>query len=160
MSGVYDPDRIDPLAQTQVAQLVTRVSDATREEMATLIRGVLESGGAYADIRTELERWPGLGPVRALRIARTESTRAVSLGTAHAWETTAAEHEVEIRKRWLARPTSRSAHQALDRMTVGLHDRFIVPSGPHQGAGADAPGGFGVAALDINCTCGLAPMVA
>lgn len=160
VQGTYDPDRLDPLAQAQVAQLVTNVSQATRDELAALIQGVLADGGAYGDIRTALERWPGFGPARALRIARTEATSAVSAGTTHAWRATAAEQDVAIQKRWLARPSSRAAHQTLDRMTVGLHDRFIVPSGPNQGAGADAPGGFGVAALDINCTCGLAPVVA
>ena len=93
-------------------------------------------------------------PMRALRIARTESTKSVNAGGVAAWEQPATDAGVELELTWRAQPNARDAHKALNNKPRGK-DGFWRSGG----AKASAPGGFGVAQLDINCRCHYTPRI-
>lgn len=154
-----DSARLDPLVEQQLGALVADVSDATRADVGELVRRTLGGGGSIRDVQQQLQDFHSFGPARALRIARTEATRSSSAGAVHAWRSIAGAEAIQIRKGWMAKPSSRAAHLLLDGTVVGVDDLFTVPSGAYAGRQSAAPGGFGVAGLDINCTCGLKPIV-
>lgn len=63
-------------------------------------------------------------------------------------------------REWIATPDGRTRdeHWDLDGQIVKLTEPFHVEEGPFAGATAMNPGGFGIAALDINCRCTTAPV--
>ena len=154
-----DASRLDPLVERQLGALIVDVSDATRADVGELVRRTLGGGGTIRDVQQQLQDFHSFGPARALRIARTEATRSSSAGAVHAWKSISGDEGIQIRKGWMAKPSSRAAHLLLDGLTVGVDESFTVPSGSYAGRQSVAPGGFGVAGLDINCTCGLKPIV-
>ena len=156
-----DPDltRLDAVVEQQLGALIADVSETTKADIRHLVQTTLSGGGTIHDIQQQLQDFHSFAPTRALRVARTEATRSVSAGAVHAWRGIATDEGLTIRKGWMAKPSSRPAHQALDGLTAGVDEVFTVPSGSFAGRSAQAPGGFGVPGLDINCTCGLKPIV-
>ena len=65
------------------------------------------------------------------------------------------EEDIEIYKTWVTVGDNRvrEAHEILDGQKVSANDMFEIPSGDYRGFKADAPGLFGIEALDINCRC-------
>ena len=84
-----------------------------------------------------------------MTIATTETTRLAN-HAANAAYNQAEESGIKVEKMWLsARDEAvREAHRDLDGTKVPSAAKFS-----YQGATADAPGLFGVGALDINCRC-------
>lgn len=141
---------------THVAELVGNVGPTTRAEVRRVITDGIETGAGVSDIQAALMDSPAFRPVRALAIARTETTRAVSAGTDYALQQ-AAEEGISVQRQWLSARDSavRDSHRAMDGQTVAMGERFRSPSG----RAAAHPGGFGVAAEDINCRCTVLPIV-
>jgi len=107
----------------------------------------------------------GFSMTRAVRIARTETTRALNGGTATAYRKARAEG-VQLRRMWLsARDEAvRPEHWALDGQVREVDEPFVVPAAPGVnprlvGEKGDAPGDFGPAALVVNCRCTLVPVL-
>lgn len=88
---------------------------------------------------------------RSLTIARTEVGRASNFGSLKGMQQAGVEG-----KEWLATQDGlvRDSHKRLNGDVVGIDEYFR--SGRHR---AQYPGGFGVPAEDINCRCGILPVL-
>jgi SPP1 gp7 family putative phage head morphogenesis protein len=148
-------DDVRRAEQSILAELVSRVTETTRAEIGQALVDGLASGDSIAELSIRLQRVTALGPSRAVTIARTETTRAVSSGSVEAMAS-AARLGVVVRKQWLSARDSavRDDHRELDGQEAEVGGSF--GSNGHHAA---APGGFGVAELDINCRCTVVPIV-
>lgn len=144
----------DPEVRAQLADLIGNLTDTTRSEVRALLLRGLDEGWTVGDLQAQLVGSQVFSAQRALAIARTESTRSVSAGT-HLGMKSLVDEGLTVRREWLARPGARPAHAKLDGQTVGPDEPFKTEDG-HK---AHYPGGFGVAALDINCTCAVVARV-
>ena len=144
----------------QIAQLVTRVSDSTKAEIRSIVERGLQEGLTVNEIQAALSRSQAFSLSRSLTIARTEATRAVSGGSYAAFQN-AASQGVTVYQQWLSAGDARESHRALGRTDpILVGEEFQIPLGTkHAGKTALYPGGFGVAAEDINCRCTVVPIV-
>ena len=144
------------LAVSEIGFSVDEIVDTSSKVIQKTIEDGLLSGWSVAEIATSISRNPRFDRASALRIARTESTRALNLGASQSFKSAAAEG-IRVKKKWLpaALPNVRPAHQALGEMDpIPVHDQWEI-----DGETADSPGSFGVAGLDINCRCTIIPIV-
>ena len=91
----------------------------------------------------------------ALRIARTEGTRASGEGQIAAYDR-AEELGIILERIWVATDDARTreSHIAMDGQVADEDGLFTIPDGfDDAGAQTEYPGGFGIAAEDINCRC-------
>jgi hypothetical protein len=89
----------------------------------------------------------------AIRIARTEGTRASGEGQTAAYDR-AEELGIVLDRIWVATDDARTreSHLAMDGQVADEDGLFTIPDGyDNSGAQTDFPGGFGIAAEDINC---------
>lgn len=142
---------------TLKADLITRVSETTKEVVSEIVRAGLATGATIQEMQESIASSRGFAPSRALTIARTETTRAVNRGAVDSYRR-AVEDIPELQMQWLsARDDSvRPAHAALDGDVSEVDGTFVDEHG-HRAA---YPGGFNVAADDINCRCTVIPYFA
>ena len=149
------PDRINQIADADMERLIGHLEKDTASAVQTAINEGLAEGATIGQMQASLIESRAFAPSRALRVARTETTRTVSQGTVQAYEETVAAG-LDMKMEWLsARDLHvRDAHRELDtHEPVTPGEKFTTASG-HSTAG---PGLFGSAALDINCRCTLLP---
>ena len=86
---------------------------------------------------------------KAIRIVRTENTRIAGQAKQNSLQH-AESLGIKMKKRWVASldRRTRSSHGHLDGQIIGVDEYFEA-----DGYRALAPGGFGVAHLDIHCRC-------
>lgn len=162
--GSFDYDEIDKQVDDQLASLLgidaegritdTGITDTTRQQVRELVVQELAEGESMNAIQAKLMASQSFDAVRALKIARTESTRSVSAGGINAWEQQAERAGVEVDFVWRSQPGARPAHADLNGVERGDDGVWNVGE-----AEASHPGGFGVASLDINCRCFYEPKV-
>jgi len=170
----YNADRIDELVDEALGQLVRNVTQATKNAVGEIVRAGLAEGQTIADMQFNLMRSEGFSAMRALRIARTETTRSTSAGTEQAYNQAraqVADQGIRIKKQWLSSrdDATRDAHFALDGQTVETDGHFIVPHEDRHGNLVEptsmigmigsAPGQFSHPAMVVNCRCALVPVV-
>lgn len=150
-----------PIVQPMVAQFVEDVGETTAEIVRQIVELGLAEGASTADIQSRLQQAAAFTPTRALRIARTETTRATNAGTQAAYESYERVTGDTIRKQWLSSRDAhvRGSHRSVDGQTVGVNEDFTLISGDHSGSTAPAPGLFGIAGEDINCRCTTIPVL-
>ena len=164
----YSADRIDQLVDEVLGELVVDVTDTTKRAVNSIVRQGLAEGQTIADMQFSLMQDQSFSAARALRIARTETTRSTAAGTVQAYEQAAGQltdSGIKIRKQWLSSRDSavRDSHMLLDGQTVDTDQPFTVPIGAEPsslvGAQAMAPGGFSQAAAVVNCRCTVIPVI-
>ena len=130
-----------------------------KKRVANNISRGMAQGSSYAEIARNIERGmigdyskvSGGAMYNAYRIARTEGHR-ISSEAAYDAQKTAKENGADVVKQWdstIDRRT-RKHHTQLDGQLKELDEPFEV-----AGRKAMYPGGFGVAAEDINCRCAM-----
>jgi hypothetical protein len=139
---------VDQAVRTQLGDLVGNLNTTTAKAVKGLLQSAVDEGLSLSEITTQLSAMPEFSPARALMVARTEVGKSYSAGTDLAYRALADEG-IRVKKTWLARPDARPEHAAMNGQTVEVDAVFTSPDG-HT---AKHPGGFGVAKLDINCTC-------
>jgi hypothetical protein len=160
---IYLADRIDQMTDDTLAELVVRVSDATKASLREIITTGLERGETIAEMQFRIMQSEGFSAVRALRIARTETTRSTSAGTVQAYQQAAPqlqERGIIVKKQWLSSRDDavRDAHRDLDGQTVAPDGEFVVPPGTEfSGAHGSGPGDFSEAGMVVNCRCAVVP---
>lgn len=157
VSGVtIPPDAVDKIVTAQIGSMVTDVTATTIQAVKRIIEQGLAAGASVNDMQAGLMRAAAFRPARALTIARTETTRAISAGTVQAIEAVAATG-VKVRKQWLSARDDvvRDTHVELDGDTVAPGEDFVSSSG----ATGQAPGLLGEPGEDINCRCTTLPVV-
>lgn len=145
---------IAPHLETFGGQRIVMINDTTRDAIKrALAEGVRAGEGAEALGRRVRDVFATASRSRAVTIARTEVLRSSNWGATAAYRATG----LVERREWLATPDGRTrdAHRLMDGQTVDIDAKFRAPGGEE----ADHPGGFNVAALDVNCRCFVAPVV-
>jgi|TARA_R100000479_G_scaffold167580_1_gene108069 HK97 family phage portal protein len=153
-SATMAPVRVDRAVNAQIGALVKDWRPYTRAAIADVVETGITEGATIAEMQEAIQRSRAYTPARALRIARTETTRAVNAGTVSAYGELS-DAGFEVRYRWLSSrdKATRDNHRALENHPpVRPGEKFRI-----DGYEADAPGGFGEAEMDVNCRCTLIP---
>ena len=149
----FDPDR--PEVVRSLDGLIVNATKTQSEAVQLIVESELAAGASIGQIQESIKRSVAFGPSRALRIARTEATRAVNEGTLTAYQE-AENQGIQLEKVWLSAPDARETHLELNEQTRPIDEDFVIPS---TGDTAPAPGQFNIAGEDINCRCALSNKV-
>ena len=144
------------VAELAIDTATEEILTTSSKDVQKIIQEGILDGWSVAEISSNLIGNYRFDEATALMIARTETTRSLNLGASQAFKAGAAEG-IAIMKKWLTAdlPNVREAHQELGRMEpIPVYDLFSI-----NGEEAEAPAGFGVASLDINCRCTIIPIV-
>lgn len=162
----WDPGRPGRQATQDLASSIQDISATTRAGIQSILETGLESGQTVAQMQSEIQQAHLFGPVRALAIARTETTRELSTGQLDGLRTSAEVVE-DLAKEWMAErdDATRAEHWVLDGSVVEINADFTIPATGNGrtarpqfvGQAAQAPGRFALAALVVSCRCGLTP---
>ena len=152
----FTPERINALVNDEIGKMITRVAETTRQQVRESIRMGLAEGESIGQMQRTLVQSKTFSPARALTIARTESTRAVSAGSIEAMKEAEA-RGVRMQKEWVSARDGnvRDSHMDMDGDRVAVGEEFRSPSG----ATGNGPGEMGRGAEDINCRCVAVPFV-
>ncbi len=149
----FNPDRREIVRALD--GLVKHAVRTQTDVIRLIIERGLAAGSSVGEMQTAIRSAVCFGPARALRIARTEATRAVNLGTFSAYQDAEAKG-VTMLKVWLtASGAVRPSHESMDGQERALSALFRSGDGnesPH-------PGGFDLPEEDINCRCALSNKV-
>ena len=160
-------DETITVTDTEVAALARRNAKNMADDMEKLlfdrisktINDLIDEGATIGDMQGALIKDFSFSAERALRVARTETTKSVTAGQRAAYEESA-ERGIPLKIEWMSFPGARDAHRALDGKQVEPGKKFTVPDGvPGAGETALHPGGFASAALNVNCKCILSGVV-
>lgn len=135
------------------SDMIGEVDATTRDALkAALVDGVAGDEGLEALIARVDDVFAKAADYRAALIGDTEATALAGFGSYAATKQAGFE-----RKQWLSTHDQlvRASHRDLDGKIVGLEDKFQASSG----ATALFPGDFGDPAEDINCRCGMRPVL-
>jgi len=159
---VFDPAVADPATRKLIASLITNVGDVTKSTVREIIEAGVAEGRTIGELQEVLLGHPDFGAARALRIARTETTRSVTSGSRHAYRA-AADLGIAIKRQWLSArdEATRLDHLALDGQEVAVDGEYVVPAGAGMlfaGAHGGGPGDFAEAGMVVNCRCTEVPI--
>ena len=150
---------VDGMATKQIASMVQNITTSTRTRINAKLVKMIQEEASLSELQAAIQSISkdySFTAARALTIARTETTSALSGGRQVAMEQ-AVDLGVEMQKEWITAGDEvvRDAHAALGSSGP------IPVSAPFVADGSEAmqPGQFGVAALDINCRCDVFPVV-
>ena len=151
---VLSPEWMRQQAETQVENMIAHLEKHTADDVLKTVESGLDANKSIAEMQNDLIQTHSFSASRALRVARTETTKAVNTSHRKTYEELA-NRGVEMEIVWLAAPGARDSHAAMDGQKVQPGEKFVVPTngGKHAGQKTSQPGGFGKAALDINCRC-------
>lgn len=118
-------------------------------KISRAITSGIASGAGYAKTAAKLREQINATAYQAMRIVRTESTRAYNQGHLATYDA-AEELGVKARRRWVATldTNTRDTHAALDGEYADENGLFHI-----HGLSTEGPGLFGDPAEDINCRC-------
>jgi HK97 family phage portal protein len=153
---LFEPAQLEREAVAAVRQMETSILSTTRTDVGRLVNALISQGVTLPEMQSQIVQSSSFSPQRAMTIARTETTRVANHAANEAY-TRAEESGIKVEKMWLsARDNAvRDTHRDLDGQTIPSKAKFEI-----GGATADAPGGFGTGALDINCRCTMIGKVA
>ena len=132
-----------------------QMTDTTINSVESIIQRGLVAGASVPQIASNLSNSLAFSQDRSLRIARTESTKAVNAATDQAYRQ-AATAGIDIQKQWLSSRDAkvREAHAELDGVVVGVNEEF-----ESEGYTSPSPANFGDPSLDVNCRCTIVPVI-
>ena len=131
-----------------IAQSVKDINETTRRQVAEKVWNWIERGAPLDELAADLA--PVFGPARAERIAVTEVTNALALGTEAAGQAAKDTYPgVNVEKVWhtAADDLVCPICAPLNNQTAPLDGYFTVPTGPHAGTIIKSP------AAHPNCRC-------
>ena len=158
--GILSPEQVRAAVANPLRYLAERdLANATINRIRRAVTQGIIRGSSLPAMMRDVRGAIGTTTYDAMRIARTEAHRARELGS---WRATqeAYDNGVRMNKRWSATLSNRTrdTHASMDGQERKVIDRDgeIALERPFQspsGAQTQRPGGFGVAAEDINCRC-------
>lgn len=161
-------DKYGPLAIYQakhgtLTDILLRNNYDAANKVRQAISAGMARGASYKEIAAEVTKIIGEATgteasglmANAVRIVRTETIRLLNDG-ALASAFYAESLGLNVKKEWVATldAETRASHADLDGQRVELTEPFRLGT-----LTAQAPGGFGVAAQDINCRCGIIEVI-
>ena len=136
-------------------RMAMEISESTGRYIEKAITRSLDAGLSIPEIANQIGSIVAFRPFRAVRIARTESTRALNRSSNQAY-IQAKEEGINIRKQWLTADDDlvREAHRELEEKIIDVDEDFET-----DGEFGSGPGEFGAAGLDVNCRCTILPII-
>ena len=143
-----------PIEFIKLVPTLQKHRDDTLKRIRTHITQGIMSGEGYSKIAKALRDDLGMSKAQSVRVARTETGRALSQAGLDS-TTVAKDNGLDMKKRWYATKDTRTrdTHRHLDGQTVGIDENFHS-----SGCVGPAPKLFvGVASAkeNINCRCKL-----
>lgn len=143
-----------PIEFIKLVPTLQKHRDDTLKRIRTHITQGIMSGEGYSKIAKALRDDLGMSKAQSVRVARTETGRALSQAGLDS-ATVAKDNGLDMKKRWYATKDTRTrdTHRHLDGQTVGIDENFHS-----SGCVGPAPKLFvGVASAkeNINCRCKL-----
>jgi len=134
-------------AATHGADLVTRISESTRDDLRELISNAIDNGWSSQTLADGVEEMFAFSEARSLMIARTELAFSHVQGNIAGYR----ESGMVEKKRWLvAQDNVCPRCEALDGKTVGIDDEF---HDDEEDEDVDGP------PLHPNCRCDILPVL-
>ena len=149
---------VDKLARRSARNMADDMEKLTFDRVSKMVNDMIDEGATIGEMQKALLDEFAFDPVRALRVARTETTKSMSAGQRAAYED-AAKRGIDIEIEWFSQPGARDSHKrgtGLGGQRVKPGEPFVVPKGV-KGAGQTGmhPGDFDSAHLNVNCRCTL-----
>ena len=153
-------------ADYEMENAVAKIVDTTGKQIGERVQQGLLNGESLDDIAVQIKKYSPsdktFGYGRAMTIARTESTNAITGAQLRSYETAKTDFGVKIKKAWIATKDEhlRDLHWKLEQQ-YGREDQAIDTTEQIKIAGFSGlgPGRFGDAGMDINCRCAILPVV-
>lgn len=149
-----DPDELDRQALEAVRTMSGSILTTTEGVVRDIVDRGLAEDWTLAEFQSALTVNKRFSPAEAMMIARTETTRHSNRAAVDSFKK-AEKTGLKIEKMWLSARDGkvRDAHKpqaagGLDGQTVPVDGVFT-----YQSSTTEHPGGFGIAAQDINCRC-------
>ena len=152
---------VERLASRNAKNMANEMDRLMFDRISEKLNDMVDEGATIGEMQATLMA-PGefsFSAERALRVARTETTKSVSAGLRSAYEASA-ERGIDLEIEWFANPGARLSHAALDGQKVAPGEKFKVSPGvPGSGQTSMHPGEFASAHLNVNCRCTLSAKV-
>ena len=145
------------ISERQILELAKQINRTNEKQIKRVVRAGIEQGLTNAEIGERIRQSTTFSQARAQRIAQTETTKAINSATSEAYMQFQEQEQVKVMKEWISSRDDkvRDAHADLDDSDpIPVDDDFEI-----DGYSAPAPASFGVAAMDINCRCTIAPVI-
>jgi SPP1 gp7 family putative phage head morphogenesis protein len=150
--GVTDEGSVvqSTLVRQSVETLLGRWEETTQKFVLDIIQQGVDEGLTVTEIQKSLIESRAYDPVRALRVARTETTRTLNAAASAAYNQ-AALNGTPLKRKWISARDDhvRDSHRVLDGTIINPGERYFSING----GSAEFPGGFGSGSEDINCRC-------
>ena len=142
-------DEINQQVNATVGDMINKTMKTTADSVKTLFEKQLTEGATLDEMAANLMQDKAFTPIRAMAIARTETTRLATKATNLSYDK-AEESGLKIEKYWISARDGRvrKAHEKLDGDHVPNGAMFTV-----NGNSAAGPGEFSDASLNVNCRC-------
>jgi len=128
------------------------INASTQRRVARVLERGIEAGDATATIAADIsDLFDDMSDGRAFNIARTEIGRASNFGALEGYSQAGVDQ-----KEWLATQDAavRETHEEADGQIVGIDEEFEV-----GGLTCQFPGDTGDPSEDVNCRCGVLPVI-
>ena len=145
------------IIEKEILKFARQINRTSEKQVQRLVRRGIEQGIPNREIAQSIRAATTFSSARALRIAQTETTKAINSATNEAYNQFEKIEGVTIMKEWIDSRDAdvRELHAELgSQPPIPADEDFEI-----DGYSAPAPGSFGAAAMDINCRCTIAPVV-
>ena len=145
------------IMERQILTMARQINATNEKQVKRLVRAGIEKGLSNKQIAENIRGATTFNAARAQRIAQTETTKAINTATNDAYKQFEDQENVKVLKEWIDSRDDkvRESHQELgSQPPIPVDKDFQI-----DGYSAAAPASFGVAAMDINCRCTIAPII-
>lgn len=145
------------IMEKQILEFAKQINRTSEKQVQRLVRRGIEQGISNRDIAESIRQATTFNAKRAQRIAQTETTKAINTATNEAYNLFENQEGVKVMKEWIDSRDAdvRETHAELgSQPPIPADQNFEV-----DGYSGPAPASFGVAAMDINCRCTIAPVI-
>ena len=145
------------IMESQILTMAKQINATNEKQVKRLVRAGIEKGLSNREIAENIRQATTFNAKRAQRIAQTETTKAINTATNDAYRQFEDQEGVKVLKDWIDSRDAdvRETHAELgSQPPIPVDQDFKV-----DGYAGPAPASFGVASLDINCRCTIAPII-
>ena len=145
------------IMERQILTMARQINATNEKQIKRLVRRGIEQGISNREISETIRQATTFNAKRALRIAQTETTKAINSATNEAYNQFEKIENVTVLKEWIDSRDAdvRETHAELgSEPPIPVKEDFEI-----DGYSGPAPASFGAAAMDINCRCTIAPIV-
>lgn len=143
--------------ERQIAKMAKQITATSERQIKRIVRRGIQQGLPNKEIAKQITTATTFSQARAMRIAQTETTKAINTATNQAYLEFQEAEKVKVMKEWISSRDAdvRPLHADLDDGDpIPVQDDFEI-----EGYSAPSPASFGDGAMDINCRCTIAPVI-